>query len=40
MAPALSTSGGFVEVLYVQNNLACYGLGMRQPPAAACTPRL
>jgi hypothetical protein len=28
----------FVEILYVQNNLACYGLGMRQP-AHGCNVR-
>jgi hypothetical protein len=29
---------GFVEILYVQNNLACYGLAMRQP-AHGCNIR-
>jgi hypothetical protein len=34
----LSTFCSFVEILYVQNNLACYGLGMRQP-AYGCNVR-
>jgi hypothetical protein len=37
-APILHTLCSFVEILYVQNNLACYGLGMRQP-AHGCNVR-
>jgi hypothetical protein len=37
-APILHTFCSFVEILYVQNNLACYGLGMRQP-AHGCNVR-
>jgi hypothetical protein len=36
--PILLSFFCFVEVLYVQNNLACYGLGMRQP-AHGCNVR-
>jgi hypothetical protein len=38
-APILPAFCSFVEILYVQNNLAaCYGLGMRQP-AHGCNVR-
>jgi hypothetical protein len=37
-APILHTFCSFVEILYVQNNLVCYGLGMRQP-AHGCNVR-
>jgi hypothetical protein len=37
-APILHTFCSFVEIIYVQNNLACYGLGMRQP-AHGCNVR-
>ena len=37
-APILPAFCSLVEILYVQNNLACYGLGMRQS-AHGCNVR-
>jgi hypothetical protein len=36
--PSLAAFCSFVEILYIQHNLVCYGLGMRQP-AHGCNDR-